>query len=452
MDEIRFNTSDEFSRAILECISTLHRPAAGALVSIAAHEGADSRELVSGRLLVSESEEDARDPLCFGTVALSEQWIPVGQLGACIAALAKGSIEVGGVSIRAAFSEFTLARELGSYNNVSGWPEWRACLRSTTRRRDYPQVDVIQFGLPPYRNAAHASNDWVHRQPRRTDANALLFPGELVMALPDSRGRLLRAEWIGGTLKVASESRSADASALQLQVRFVGDVERPVQMLTPCPPDAEVAIPAGTESILVYLVHREAGLLAERSVGAYDRQRQRPSVEVVTLEAEIERDLAGGESEYVEFKPFVKVQDPKEDELERSLVAFANSRGGRLYVGVTDEGLPLGARALKDVVKDGADQKSALSVLARRLETVIADRIKPERPVFQVHELEYKGFPLLMVRVDQGAKAYSTAREAIYVRHQANNYRASIAEIRELLSMREAPSTAILPSVLNVLT
>jgi len=443
MAEKPLKSPEEFTSAFEQIVSALHQPVAGALLSFAVLEAAETPQFISGRLLLCEEPQTPRPHLRYPTMALAEEWIPIERLFDSVAALAGGAITAGEACVRAAFTSFSLAREVGSHSNVSGWPEWRGLLRTDGRLRDYPREDVVKFGLPPFRSISHAVNDWVHRQPRNAESNSPLFSGELVIVVPDTRGRLLGAEWVGGTLAVASEWHSRDARSLQLQVRFLGDVEDSFHLIDPCPPDAQRSVPAGTESILVCLVHQDAGLLGDRLLGSYQRQREKPPAELMTIEAEAERDLEAGENEFVEYKPFIKVQDPKEDELERSVVAFANTGGGRLYIGATDEGMPLGARALKEVVKDAIDQKAALGVLARRLETVIASRIKPERPVFQVHELELKGFPLLMVRIDQGRQAYSTARETIYVRRGASNRSASIAEIRDLFARKDVGGAAV---------
>ena len=448
MKEAHFKGPDEFEKALKDVLSPLHQPAAGGLVSVAVDESVEPHQLITGRLVVSEREEAVRETLQYDELTLVEQWVPAARLDDYVSALVRGAVSVASVAVSASFNDFTLRRDLRTHGNVTGWPEWRGVLRMNGRTRDYPRDEVARYGLPPYRTIAHAVNEWVHRRSRNADANSPEFNAEFIVGVPDTRGRLMRAGWVGGTVTVIRESHLGDDSGLQLQVRYIGDAAETFELISPCPAEVVRSVPTGTESILLYLVHRDGGLLAERLLGAYQRQRAQPPEEVLTLEAETERDLAGGECEFVEFKPFIKVQDPKEEELERSLVAFANTGGGRLFIGVNDDGSPQGARALKDTVKDAEGQQAALGVLARRLETVIADRVKPERPFFEVHQLDFKGFPVLMIRVSQGKKAYSTAREFIYVRHRASNCVASISEIRDLLASREAAHTVAVPGEL----
>ncbi len=69
----------------------------------------------------------------------------------------------------------------------------------------------------------------------------------------------------------------------------------------------------------------------------------------MTIE-EIKRIVARGEGRHVEFKRRV----PEPTRLAREVVAFANSGGGRLLVGVDDDGTILG-------VKDSAEEEFSLS-------------------------------------------------------------------------------------------
>ena len=58
--------------------------------------------------------------------------------------------------------------------------------------------------------------------------------------------------------------------------------------------------------------------------------------------------LAGGETETVEFKPYIRLsphRDSKADELLETVSAFANAGGGTLFLGVTDYAEPIGIDA-----------------------------------------------------------------------------------------------------------
>ena len=84
-----------------------------------------------------------------------------------------------------------------------------------------------------------------------------------------------------------------------------------------------------------------------------------------------------------EFKASV----PKDAEIERQLVAFANERGGRLYLGVTDEGLVKGlklTRKGRDALRlkiDGIVKRTQSEKADSTLEGVVRMRFEPKEAV-----------------------------------------------------------------------
>jgi ATP-dependent DNA helicase RecG len=96
--------------------------------------------------------------------------------------------------------------------------------------------------------------------------------------------------------------------------------------------------------------------------------------------AEFALALSAGEGQFVEFKESVS------DSLARELVAFANSGGGRIYVGVADDkkvkGIPISNRLLSHVQD-----------LARNCEPPVNIQLAP---------FKYQGHDLLMIEVIDG--------------------------------------------------
>ena len=88
------------------------------------------------------------------------------------------------------------------------------------------------------------------------------------------------------------------------------------------------------------------------------------------------------ESETVELKRIVV------DDIKKEIVAFANCDGGKLYIGIEDDGTVIGL--------DDADQT------ALQISNMIRDAIKPERLRFQISmqfmgraaELRRRSFPV----------------------------------------------------------
>ena len=89
------------------------------------------------------------------------------------------------------------------------------------------------------------------------------------------------------------------------------------------------------------------------------------------------------ESETVELKSEVC------DEIKKEVIAFANCRGGKIYIGVSDDGLPLGI--------ENPDEESL------KITNMVRDCIKPDVTMFLHHEtLTVEGKRILKIEVQRG--------------------------------------------------
>lgn len=126
------------------------------------------------------------------------------------------------------------------------------------------------------------------------------------------------------------------------------------------------------------------------------------------------------ESESIELKSIVT------DDIKKEIIAFANSNGGRLYVGVRDDGEVIG---LTD--PDGT---------ALKISNMVRDSIKPDVTMFVHYEtLEEDGMRILEISVQRGTdRPYYLAGkgmrpEGVYVRQGYSSVPASDAAIRRMI-------------------
>ncbi len=129
------------------------------------------------------------------------------------------------------------------------------------------------------------------------------------------------------------------------------------------------------------------------------------------------------ESSVVEFKSQWSTKNDGAA-IKKTIVAFANSAGGDLYIGVADDGSIIGL--------DDVDQ------LEERLTCAIRDNIQPSLASFiSTERLTVQGKIVLRVHVDQGAmKPYCLDPKdagSIYVRMNNASYPASVDEIAEMV-------------------
>ena len=126
------------------------------------------------------------------------------------------------------------------------------------------------------------------------------------------------------------------------------------------------------------------------------------------------------ESETVELKRIVV------DDIKKEIVAFANCDGGKLYIGIEDDGTVIGL--------DDADQT------ALQISNMIRDAIKPDLTIFVHYEtIEVDHRQILMVDIQRGTgRPYYIARkglrpEGVYVRQGYSAVPASDAAIRQMI-------------------
>lgn len=126
------------------------------------------------------------------------------------------------------------------------------------------------------------------------------------------------------------------------------------------------------------------------------------------------------ESETIELKLIVT------DVIKKEIVAFANSEGGTIYIGVSDDG---------EVVGIEDSDKSGLQV-----SSMVHDNIKPDLSMFVSYRtLNFDGKEVLSIDVERGTnRPYYLANkglrpEGVYIRHGFSSIPASDSTIRNMI-------------------
>lgn len=126
------------------------------------------------------------------------------------------------------------------------------------------------------------------------------------------------------------------------------------------------------------------------------------------------------ESETVELKLMVT------DDIKKEIIAFANSKGGTLYIGVGDDGIVLGL----------TDPDST----ALQISNMVRDAIKPDLTMFLHYEtLEFSGKRIVAVTIQRGTRCpYYIAKkglrpEGVYLRQGYSSVPATDTAIRQMI-------------------
>jgi len=130
---------------------------------------------------------------------------------------------------------------------------------------------------------------------------------------------------------------------------------------------------------------------------------------------EIQNLVSRGEGEYIEFKR--KVAHP--EKIVREIVAFANTRGGNLLIGVDDNGNIPGIKFAEEeiFVLDKAIKKWCRPYIDYEVEVV---QINGKKSVILYKVKESKNKPHYVINTEE--KVYSASRKNKFRRHKGRAY------------------------------
>ncbi len=249
----------------------------------------------------------------------------------------------------------------------NSWPGWRTQLHFGNQGShplpDGPFFDPAEriFGqdLPRLAVQFLGSSKYGH------DNNS---PNDYVMRIPDRRARIRSLRLKENLLQLDVEN----PAKLQLfwsiiGTPFVGDVFHTVADVDNN--QASVELPFRVQKLETWLILCDGYML--------DYYQENPNWSTWGPESSLfhapdsaklgslDAALASGETDTVEFKAYIRIQpvrDKKALEILQTVSAFANTRGGDLFIGVTDEAEPVGVE--HDLNKDYGKQHSTAA--ARR--------------------------------------------------------------------------------------
>ncbi len=409
---------EQFMRDLLKRVHVPGDREVGALFSVAyALPSGEEPYFLTGRCVFEQDRAPPRRHE-YPELLLDEWWAGTEEAVASLVEVMKGNGKFNGIGMPG-FYVPSAQRELGERPSVTGWPEW--ILRATTNRgartHGPPSDPVVHPGYRPYSSGVQAIIDWVWRAPTKNESHQP-HDNTLVIAVPDYRSRIKSAEWRSRTVTFEVESSECDVELQSLVL--AGGTHRP---LSPASDPAKgspaaLEVPEGTERVELFLV-RSTGDLADHVTLHSSGEEFEAAAGEPTPEERALTELRNGEGHEVEFKPFIPPKEPKEEEIVRTVVAFANTQGGRLYIGVRDEGVPEGESALCRA--SHADAATGLKLLADRVQTLVREKVKPVPDVI-VHQVRVFGEPIIVVAVPASpAGPFSTHDNDVFIRKGATN-------------------------------
>jgi hypothetical protein len=424
-----FTSNEEVMTLVESWLGRTGSRVCGGLMSIAWLEPRGDQPLVTGRVLFHEEQALPRPIVKYPSVCLEDRWLDRSGLLALVADLL-GEAPSGWLPCRFRRPSAEQVYTTDHLSSTSGWAEMSLTWDVESGRRDPEWLPAVAPGALPFRTWAEAAGDWVFGQ-HATYSNDLPHQGRLVFVMPDRRGRVDRCEARQNKLLLHSEINPA-ATNVELQFAYSRGRHRLERGSSELRSDGTSEIPLVSEAstLDVFLLDEQDGLISHR----YFSGPSLPTSERDPKLQAAEDDLDGGETDRVEFKPFVRLGDPKSQEVIRSIIALANTLGGWLYVGVDDEGRPQGDARLFEAFKKAPTE--AIALADKEIRKLVRDRINPV-PSIEVEPIVLRGAHFLRIHVPPGEAVYSThSGNDVWIRRGATNRRPSPTEYSKLVAER----------------
>jgi len=294
------------------------------------------------------------------------------------------------------------------------------------------QMPLVGRGLPPFFDPKDAFRHWAKLRVSDTDGRY----GRLLLFIPNFAARLRKLSFGDSILRVKSEFESdtladisvlaTDGQAMYRKTRLARKSETFRIMSNPT--SLRVLLTAENGDVLDQFAEEHTYATKERVIFAGRR------------DAEVSTDLIRrGESDSVEFKVFVRLDDTKKvAELVRTVIAFANTTGGRLFIGITDDGDIEGVDG--QIPHISQDTSAFSGAYFARLRSILQQKLN-RIPTIELSSEGIGGKTIFVMNVEEGqSKPYFDMQtREIFVRRGASNMRPDPdSDFRRLLGSRDA--------------
>jgi hypothetical protein len=179
----------------------------------------------------------------------------------------------------------------------------------------------------------------------------------------------------------------------------------------------KISLPTIPSSIYL-LIYDEEEIIDTREIhlGTWPEKELKEIVKYESPPEELKAVILGGEKETVEFK------EELTDRVLKTICSFANTKGGRIFLGVDDEGKIKG-------IKEGL-QKTKIE---EQLQNMIRSHFDPPFPKALISEQEIDGKKVFIIYVEEGKeKPYYLRERGIYIRANGTDRIATRLEVEKL--------------------
>jgi len=293
-------------------------------------------------------------------------------------------------------------------------PEWPSVLFEFRLDGDSvgnpPHEPQVKLNLPFYPSGNEATAEFCQLESADYPQTQILF------ILPDFRARIRAMKLLEGRLGVSVEAREENLENLRAKFYVESDGKRfRSDDLALENGASEFSYDGDLKLAIVHILSAVHGDdIDNRSFSPYgDQARWSEGVLIETSELRVKELIRAGEGPRVEFKSSLP---PDEHRFLDSVIAFANTNGGTVLIGVGDNGEVLG---IKEKTED----------IHMTITNWVSEKCDPP-PQISLGEVELDGKRVIVLDISQGAdKPYQDIDKGFFVRRGASNRQAKRSEI-----------------------
>lgn len=279
------------------------------------------------------------------------------------------------------------------------WP--CRCFRASLDRQDpFPGMrdPVVKTGLPAYPHVFEACNAFFQHRDPPTQHN----PVCINFLVPDYRARINELKIDGKEISVSVESKelTTDRLVVQISCKRRGNGYRHSGDLRLDGGAVKFSSDFAPNEVFTYLLDSKHGKTIDSKIFDPYHSMMTGGITVATSAESLEAMIANGEDQQTEFKQDL---DKKNTEFLESVVSFANTSGGRILLGVHDDGKAVGF--FEDIAR-----------MEKRIRGLISGHCEPDVTV-KVEQASLGEKPIIVVHVEEGKdKPYVLIGKSAYKR------------------------------------
>ncbi|MEJ1960026.1 MAG: ATP-binding protein [Gammaproteobacteria bacterium] len=295
---------------------------------------------------------------------------------------------------------------------ASGMPS-RRFRASVEKNAVFSDAQLIDFDLPYRASAAQYVKTLLGLKPGDSVEGGR---GEFTIDIPDMRGAIS-----------LSHDRLSIAHAT-VPLRLVGEIDgSPVDLRN----DGAIEIDdKNIRNVELWLLTKGSELVDYISTTHWPYKYPATPQEAAREEALLTL-IRGGESEVCEFKPSVDLANEKAFQLEKSVCAFSNQKGGTLFIGVNKEGDIEGVAS--HAVRRGDDPDAAIAAYAHAVRLRLREALK-DNQCFEVSVSKVADTSLVVVTVAKSNEInFLIKTKTAHIRHGGSSMKLTAQEMKTMV-------------------